>query len=90
MVLMFMTKGIPRRVISLPFVAVRYIRMGWGCLVANMPNGQATLWIILSRHGLMAILASVSGMSTYLMVHAQITTLKGGTAELRPWQERLT
>ena len=30
-----------RRVISLPFVPVRYIRMAWGCLVANMPNGQA-------------------------------------------------
>ena len=30
-----------RRVISLPFVAVRYIRMAWGGLVANMPNGQA-------------------------------------------------
>ena len=44
------------------------------------------LWIILS--GLMAILASVSGMSTCLMVHAQITTFKRGTAELRPWQER--
>ena len=38
-----------------------------------------TLWIILSGHGLMAILASVSRMSTYLMVHTQITTLKGGT-----------
>ena len=37
------------------------------------------LWIILSGHGLMVILASVSGMSTYLMVHTQITTLKGGT-----------
>ena len=38
-----------------------------------------TLWMILSGHGLMAISASVSGMSTCLMVHAQIT-LKGGTA----------
>ena len=30
-----------RRVISLPFVPVRYIRMAWGGLVASMPNGQA-------------------------------------------------
>ena len=48
------------------------------------------MWITLSGHGLMAILASVSGMSTCLMVHAQITILKGGKAELRPWQERPT
>ena len=30
-----------RRVISLPFEPVRYKRMAWGGLVANMPNGQA-------------------------------------------------
>ena len=93
-----------------------------------MAKLMMTLWIILSGHPLMAILASVSGMSslvprpcpalhhlqyrkagedtasdgkpggaweqgygmsTCLTVHAQIT-LTGGTAELRPWQERPT
>ena len=41
-----------------------------------MAKLMMTLGIVLSGHGLMAILASVSGMSTYLMVHAQITTLR--------------
>ena len=30
-----------RKVISLPFVPVRYVRMAWGGLLANMPSGQA-------------------------------------------------
>ena len=40
--------------------------MSLGGVVANMPNTKLmmTLWVILSGHGLMAILASVSGMST--------------------------
>ena len=73
----------------MPFVPVRYIRMAWGCLVANMPNGQAYDFVDYSERTWLNGNFSLSKWNVHLMLHAQIT-LKGGTAELRPWQERLT
>ena len=71
-----------------PFLSTTVFSTSLNCVFHGilMAKLMMTLWIILRGHGLMAILASVSGM---MMVHVQIT-LKGETAELRPWQERPT